>query len=133
MSTSTIYTVNSTANSVTPTNIIPLGNTVRRFGCNLAQNGNTISLKGRGYYLINAAITLTPTAIGNVGVTMSKDGAAVTGASGVGSVSAVGNSVTIPITAVVRNACDCDSSILSFVLDTTAATVVNIAVSAVKL
>lgn len=133
MSTSTIYTVNSTANSVTPTNIIPIGNTVRRFGCNIAQDGNTITLKGRGYYLINAAITLTPTAIGNVGVTMRKDGAAVTGASGVGSVSAVGNSVTIPITAVVRNACDCDSSILSFVLDTTAATVVNIAVSVVKL
>ena len=133
MSKSAIYTVNSTATSVTPNNIIPLGNTIRRFGCNVAEDGNTIILKGKGYYLIEANAIVTPTAIGNVGVTMMKNGVAVIGATGIGSVSTVGNSVTIPITAIVRNSCDCDSSIISFVLNTTASSVINFSVSVVKL
>lgn len=133
MSKSAIYTVNSTPTTVVPDNIIPLGSTIRRFGCNIAQDGNTITLSGKGYYLVSVSATVNPTAIGNVGITMLKDGAEVTGASAIESVAAADNSVAIPITAIVRNNCDYDSSVISFVLDTTTSNVVNFAVSIVKL
>ena len=133
MSKSAIYTVNSTPTSVTPSNIIPLGGTIRRYGCNVAQDGNTITISGKGYYLINVSSTVTPTAIGNVGVTMLKDGVSVTGATATGSVSTVGDSTTLPIVAIVRNNCDCGSSVISFVLNTIASSVDNFAVSVVKL
>lgn len=133
MSKSAIYTVNSTPTTITPNDIIPLGATNRRFGCNILQDGNTITLSGKGYYLITVSSTITPLVIGNVGITMLKDGIEVIGASATGSVSTVGNSVAIPINAIVRNMNDCDSSIISFVLETTASSIDNFAVSIIKL
>lgn len=133
MSKSAIYTVNSTPITVTPNNIIPLGATIRRFGCNISQDGNTITITGKGYYFIDVSATVNPTAVGNVGITILKDGAPITGASVIGSVSTANNSVALPITAIVRNNCDCDSSIISFVLDTTTSSVVNLAVTVAKL
>lgn len=133
MSKSTIYTANTMATTVTPGNIIPLGATIRRFGCNIAQDGNTITLTGKGYYLINVSATVNPTAIGNVGITMLKDGVPVVGATVSGSVSTANNSAALPITAVVRNNCDCDTSIISFILNTTTSSIVNFAVNVEKL
>ena len=133
MSKASIYIVNATPTTVAPGNVIPLGNTVRRFGCNIAQDGNTITLKGKGYFVVNANVTATPTAAGNVGITMLKNGVAVIGANGVNSVSAVGNSANVSITAIIRNMCDCDSSIISFVLDTTESSVDNVAISICKI
>ena len=57
----------------------------------------------------------------------------VTGATASGSVSTAANPTALPITAIVRNACDCDSSILSLVLSGQASTVQNVAVTVVKL
>lgn len=133
MSKSAIYTVNATPTSVIANDVIPLGGTVRRFGCNVAQDGNTIVLTGKGYYLINATVTLTPTAAGNIGVSLTKDGVAVIGGTATSSVSTVGDSIAIPVNVIVRNPCECDSSLISFVLDTTSADVETISVSVVKL
>jgi hypothetical protein len=133
MSKSIIYTVNSTSTTVEATNIIPLGSTIRRFGGNVSQDGNSITITGKGYYHISVSATVTPEAVGNVGITTLKDGVPVTGGSAVGSVSTVGNSTTLPINAIVRNTCDCDSSVISFVLNTTTSNVDNFAVSVVKL
>lgn len=77
--------------------------------------------------------TAAPDAVGAVTVTMSKDGVPVSGATASGSVSTAANPSALPITAIVRNACDCDSSILSFNLSGTASTVQNVAVTVVKL
>ena len=133
MSKSAIYTVNSTATTVTPGSIIPLGSTIRRFGCNISQDGNTITLTGKGYYLIHVSATVNPTAAGNVGITTLKDGIPVTGGTASGSTTTANNSVSIPITAMVRNLNDCDTSIISFNLDTTTSSVANISVSIIKL
>lgn len=133
MSKSAIYTAMTTSTSVAVNGTIPLGVTIRRFGCNLAQDGNTITIKGRGYFLVTASITAAPDAVGTVTVSMSKDGVPVSSAMASSSVSTATNPTALPITAIVRNACDCDSSALSFTLDGTASTVQNVAVTVVKL
>lgn len=133
MSKSAIYTAMTTPTSVAIGSTIPLGTTIRRFGCNIAQDGNAITVKGKGYFLVTASITAAPDAVGTVTVAMSKGGVPVSGATASSSVSTAANPTALPITAIVRNACDCDSSALSFTLDGTASTVQNVAVTVVKL
>ena len=133
MSKSAIYTTNTTAPTIAVDGIIPVGTTTRRYGCNIRQDGNAITLCGQGYYLVNVSATVTPTAAGTVSVTAQKDGVAIVGATGSETVAAVSNAANISITAIVRNACGCDSSILSFVLGGVAAVVDNFAVTVEKL
>lgn len=133
MSKSALYTALTTPTSVSSGSIIPLGTTIRRFGCNVSQDGNTISIKGKGYFLVNVSVTAAPEAVGAVTAMLNKDGVPATGATAFGSVSTAANPTALPITAIVRNACDCDSSILSLVLSGQDSTVQNVAVTVVKL
>ena len=133
MSKSAIYTTNTTAPTIAVDGIIPVGTTTRRYGCNIRQDGNAITLCGQGYYLVNVSATVTPAAAGTVSVTAQKDGVAIVGATGSETVAAVSNAANISITAIVRNACGCDSSILSFILGGVAAVVDNFAVTVYKL
>lgn len=131
MSKSIIYTTNVTANAVAVGDLIPLGSTSRRYGCNLRQDGNGITATGAGYYLVTMSATVAPTAAGAVTITGQKDGVAIIGATAT-STAAAGAAIDLAFSTVVRNI-GCDSSILSFVLTGTAATVSNFAVSVVKL
>lgn len=133
MSKSAIYTTNTTAPTIAVDGIIPVGTTTRRYGCNIRQDGNAITICGQGYYLVNVSATVTPTAAGTVSVTAQKDGVAIVGATGSETVAAVSTAANISITAIVRNACGCDSSILSFILGGAAAAVDNFAVTVEKL
>lgn len=133
MSKSAIYTTNTTAPTIAVDGIIPVGTTTRRYGCNIRQDGNAITICGQGYYLVNVSATVTPAAAGTVSVTAQKDGVAIVGATGSETVAAAATAVNIGITAIVRNACGCDSSILSFVLGGGAAVVNNLAVTVEKL
>lgn len=133
MSKSAIYTTNTSAPTVAIGGIIPVGSTTRRYGCNIKQDGNTITLCGNGYYLVNVSATVTPSAAGTVSVTAQKDGVEITGATGSETVAAASTTVNIGLTAIIRNACGCESSILSFVLGGVAAVVNNLAVTVVKL
>ena len=133
MSKSAIYTTNTTSPTIAVDGIIPVGTTTRRYGCNVRQDGNAITLCGQGYYLVNVSATVTPTAAGTVSVTAQKDGVAIVGATGSETVAAVSNAANISITAIVRNACGCDSSLLSFILGGVAAVVDNLAVTVVKI
>lgn len=131
MSKSVIYTANATANAVAIGDLIPLGSTSRRYGCNLRQDGNGITATGAGYYLVTMSATVAPTAAGAVTITGQKDGVAIIGATAT-STAAAGAATDLAFSTVVRNI-GCDSSILSFVLTGAAATVSNFAVSVVKL
>ena len=133
MSKSAIYTAMTTPTSVAIGSTVPLGTTKRRFGCNIVQDGNAITVKGKGYFLVTASITAAPTSVGSVTVAMNKDGVPVSAATASSSVSTAANPTALPIADIVRNACDCDSSVLSFTLDGTASTVQNVAVTVVKL
>lgn len=131
MSKSIIYTTNVTASAVAVGDLIPLGRTSRRYGCNLRQDGNSITATGEGYYLVSVSATVAPTAAGAVTITGQKDGVAIIGATAT-STAAAGAATDLAFSTVVRNI-GCDSSILSFVLTGAAATVSNFAVSVVKL
>ena len=131
MSRSAIYTANVTASAVAVGDLIPLGSTSRRYGCNLRQDGNGITATGAGYYLVTMSATVAPTAAGAVTITGQKDGVAIIGATAT-STAAAGAATDLAFSTVVRNI-GCDSSILSFVLTGAAATVSNFAVSVVKL
>lgn len=138
MSKSAIYTANTSPSALTvsatlPFATIPLGSTIRKFGCNLQQVGNGIVARGQGYYEINASVTVTPSVIGNVTVTAFRDGVAIPGATATASVAAVGDSVALPINTIVRNQC-CDSAgTIVFALATQSATINNIAVTVEKI
>lgn len=133
MSKSAIYTVNSANATVSPGGVIALGNTVRCFGCCIRQDGNTITLCGQGYYLVNASATITPSAAGTVSVSAAKDGVEIIGAAASETVADAATTVNLSITAIVRNACGCDSSLLSFTLSDVESIVNNLAVTVVKL
>lgn len=132
MSKSAIYTANTSAQTVAVNDIIPVGTTSRRFGCNIRQDGNTITLTGPGYYLINASATVAPTAAGTVSVTGQKDGVAVIGATAAATTTAAAESANLSLGFIVRNV-SCGSSILSFVLGGAESTVTNLAVTVTKL
>ena len=85
-----------------------------------------------GYYLVNVSATVAPTAAGTVSLTAQKDGVAIIGATAAQTVAANGVA-NLNITAIVRNACGCDGSLLSLVLDGVASVVNNLAVTVEKL
>ena len=132
MSKSLIQTANSSQQNVAVNSIISLGSTLRRFGCNCRLNGNAIELRGEGYYTIDVDTTVTPTAAGNVTVTLFKDGVAIPGATATNSVSTVGNSTTLPINTTVRVGCCGGDSSITAVLIAGAGVVNNISMRVIK-
>ena len=104
MSKSAIYTTNVSNPTVAVGGIVPVGSTTRRYGCNIRQDGNAITLCGQGYYLVNVSATVAPTAAGTVSLTAQKDGVAIIGATAAQTVAANGVA-NLNITAIVRNAC----------------------------
>lgn len=133
MSRSALYTVNTFAPTVAAGDIVPFGATIRRYGCNLSQDGNAITLCGQGYYLVTVSATVTPSAAGTVTLTAQKDGVAIPGATASATAGAADIAVTLPITCIVRNACGCGSSLLSLVLTGGEAVVNDLAVTVEKL
>lgn len=132
MSKSAIYTTNVSNPTVAVGGIVPVGSTTRRYGCNIRQDGNAITLCGQGYYLVNVSATVAPTAAGTVSLTAQTDGVAIIGATAAQTVAANGVA-NLTITAIVRNSCGCDGSLLSLVLDGVASVVNNLAVTVEKL
>ena len=133
MSKSLIQTTNISTQTVAVGSIISLGSVLRRFGCNCRLNGNSIEIEGEGYYTIDVSVTATPTAVGNVTISVLKDGVAIPSASATNSISTVGNSTTLPINTTVRLGCKCDgASSLTIVLLSGAGTVSNVSMRVVK-
>lgn len=135
MSKSVLYTVNQSVQNVAVDGIINLGTINRRYGCNLDLGGNGILISGAGYYLVNASITVAPTAEGQVTITLQKDGSAVPGAVASATAAAAGDLVNLSISCIVRENCPCCDGLsnLTFVLSETASSVSNIAVDVIKL
>ena len=133
MSSSLIQVANQSQQTVAVDSIISLGSVQRRFGCNCRLSGNAIELTGAGYYTVTSSITATPTAIGNVTVTMYANGVPYQGATGTSSVSTQGNSTNISIVTTVRKGCcDVDDSNITFVLTEGAGVIDNISVRVEK-
>ena len=130
MSKSLIYTANTSNQVLAIDGIINQGTVVRRFGPNLALSGNAIQIAGAGYYDIDASFVVAPTAAGEVTITAFLNNVAIPGATATATVAAAGDFVTLPINAVIREACQCCEGLsnLTFVLTGTAANVPNSAI-----
>ena len=127
MSRSLIQTVNQSSQTVAANSIINLGSVLRRYGCNCRLNGNAIEIDGCGYYTVDAAVTLAPTAAGNVTIALFENGVRIAGATATGSVTTAGNSVTLPIITTLRQGCNCDgASSITCVLIEGPSTVTNV-------
>ena len=66
---SALYAAMQTPTAVAVGGVIPLGGLIRRYGCDIALNGNAVNLSGVGYYDVDASITATLTAAGAVTAT----------------------------------------------------------------
>lgn len=133
MSRSLIQTANASSQTVAVNSTIGLGTAVRRFGCNCRLNGNAIEISGEGYYTIEAAITVLPTAAGTTAVALYANGSQIPAAIARGSVSTAGNPVTLPIFATIRQGCCCDGgTAITAVLTEGAGTVTNVSMRAEK-
>jgi len=124
MSKSLIQTVNPSTQAVAVDGIIPLGSVLRRYGCNCRLSGNAVELVGCGYYTVDAAVTVEPTAEGNVTVALYADGSQIPAAIGYGNAAAA-SPVTVPITTTIRLREDGTTS-LTFVLTEGEGNVTNV-------
>ena len=133
MSKSLIQVANQSTQTVAPNSIISLGSVQRRFGCNCRLSGNAIEISGEGYYEVEAAISLAPTATGDVAVALYENGVQIPGAIAYATAAAAGDSVTLPLVATIRQGCCCDSADnLTCVLVEGASTVRNVSLRVVK-
>lgn len=128
---SAIYTANTTAQTLPVGGTLALGSIIRRFGCDLNLNGNSITINGcndAGYYDVKASVTAAPTAAGTVTVALFRNGVAIPGATASAAAAAAGSPVALPIAALVREFCCGDDAALTLVLSGTASIVSNVAV-----
>ena len=132
MASSLIYTVNNSAQSVDANGIINPGTVIRRFGCNLALAGNAIQASGRGYYDLLANVVVSPAATGDITATLLKDGVAIPGATATGSVSAIGDFVSLAVPAVIRETCCGDNTSAITCVLSAAGTVTNFTIKGTK-
>ena len=110
MSKSLIQVANQSTQAVAENSIISLGSVIRRFGCNCRLSGNAIEIAGNGYYKIDGAVTVEPTAAGTVTVAVYDNGTQLTGAIASGTAAAAGNPVTLPLMGTVRQGCGCEGA-----------------------
>ena len=115
-----------TPTAVAVDGVIPLGSLIRRYGCDVALNGNAVNITGAGYYDVDASVTVSPAAAGTVTITLYKDGVAVPGATA-SETAAANGTVDLNIPALVRQVCCAAGSALTLVLTGAAATVNNVA------
>lgn len=123
---SALYAAMQTPTAVAVDGVIPLGSLIRRYGCDVALNGNAVNITGAGYYDVDASVTVTPIAAGTVTITLYKDGVAVPGATA-SETAAANGTVDLSIPALVRHVCCAAGSALTLVLTGAAATVNNVA------
>lgn len=123
---SALYAAMQTPTAVAVDGAIPLGSLIRRYGCDVALNGNAVNITGAGYYDVDASVTVTPIAAGTVTITLYKDGVAVPGATA-SETAAANGTVDLSIPALVRQVCCAAGSALTLVLTGAAATVNNVA------
>ena len=133
MSKSLLQTVNTSTQTLAEGGLINPGTVIRRYGCNIRLNNNSIELIDNGYFKIDATITVEPTAVGNVSVALYEDGIVIPGTLVSGYAAAASAPVTLPIVATVRHNCCCNNtSSITAALVAGAGDVTNVSIRAEK-
>lgn len=116
MARSAIYMADTNSNAVAVGETVPLGSTVRRYGCGVVGNGNAVDLRSAGYYHVALTATVAPTAAGTATVRLMQGGQPVQGASASVTATAAAQPQTVGISALVRDFGCCGGSQLTFQL-----------------
>ena len=125
-------------NTYESTATIPEGGTyqpntiIRRFGQCCQMANNAMELNGQGYYDVAVTATVIGTVAGNVTMTVYQDGAAVPGMNATQTIKAVGDTVTLGTSGIVRVYCGKNSSTLTVVIGGQAVTGSNLAIDITK-
>ena len=93
---------------------IPVGNVVHRNCCNMSAGGTTWNIEGSGFFRIIANITVEPTAVAEMAITLSNNGATIAQAAGTPAVA--GDAVNISLVGVVYNRCGCANDSITLTL-----------------
>ena len=129
MSKSMLFVHNTTDNAVAAGGVIPLGVPVHGFGCGIELANNVITLSA-GYYLVNASIVATASAVGDVVADIYVNGVESNNQASV--TAAADDLVTLPVNAIVRVPCGTTAA-LTFVNEGIASTISNISAEVVKI
>lgn len=112
-----IYAVNTTVGTaIALGSVYPATSIIRRYGQYVDIANGGILLKGAGYYDVDIVANATATAIGNIVATLYQDGVAVPGATVTVTATAIGDEVSLPISALVRVVGCCTNSVLTVVI-----------------
>ena len=136
MSKSAIYTVNNTLAEILDGDTIPLGTIIRRYGQNVRQDGNAITICDKpgcpGYYKVDVVATIEPATAAPVKVALQKDGIDVIGGVAEIAPAPAATVLPFPISVLVKNACGGTAS-LSIKLEGADAKIVNMTTVVEKL
>ncbi|MBR3208858.1 MAG: hypothetical protein IKF82_01175 [Bacilli bacterium] len=128
MNNSLIFMTTTTNSSVLENGVIPL-TTVQRKRCRSIQNGtNSIILNSPGYYKVNASITFTAPAAGDISIVLQKNNIDVPGITASTTITTATTEVrTLNISGIVRVFCNEGIATLTLVNSGLAATIQNVA------
>lgn len=130
--TQAIYAANLTSQSLSSGDTVRFGSIVRKIGKALNLSGGNISIVSPGYYEVSVNATLTAGAAGTAGMALLKNGIQIPGARQTVTVAA--DSVyPLSFTAIVRETCDCESTITAEMSGTAAASISTAAISVTRL
>lgn len=133
MSKSLIFTSNTSSQSVNAGSAVVLGSVVHRNGCNCYLLNNSIQCKGQGIYSVKSSITLSPTATGNVSVSIYKDGNALAGATATETIATAGDTITLNPFGLFKIVCPCQNTSSITLVVSGASSVSNVVVEVEKI
>lgn len=130
---SALYATNTSTQALTTGNVINFGNIIRRFGCQTNLSGGNVVLRGIGYYKFNGNVVLLNTGTDEIDptVTFYKDGVIIPGAVAQASIQASGIA-TLSVPFILRETCDCESTITAIISNASATVTVTVASVAVE-
>lgn len=129
---SAIYAVNTSTVTIPEDGNYQPNIIIRRFGQCCQMANNVMELNGQGYYDVAVTATVIGTVAGNVTMTVYQDGAAVPGMNATQTIKAVGDTVTLGTSGIVRLYCGKNSSTLTVVIGGQAVTGSNLAIDITK-
>ena len=139
MSRSALQASSTNVQSVIANSQINVGSIKLRFGRDLGLSNSSIAVKTCGYYSIEAAVTIQPTAIGETAVKLQYNGVDIPGAIAYGYATEASQNVTVNLGSIIRvtcnNGCPCENipDTVSLVLVEGPGNVTNVLVDVVKL
>ena len=129
---SAIYAVNTSTATIPEGGAYQPNTIIRRLGQCCQMANNAIELNGQGYYDVAVTATVIGTAVGNVTMAVHQDGAPVPGMNASQTVKAIGDTVTLGTSGIVRVYFGKNSSTLTVVIGGQAVTGSNLAIDITK-